>query len=70
MARKVIPTYNKSRVADLYGISIKALNAWMEDEDFMKEFGSYRGKVFSPRQVQVIVKHFGKFDGYQYEVEL
>lgn len=70
MARNVIPTYNKSRIADLYGISVKALNAWFEDDDFLKEFGKYRGKVFSPRQVQVIAKHFGKFEGYQHKVEL
>ena len=67
---KAIPTYNKSKLADLYGISLKSLNAWFEDEDFQKEFGAYRGKVLSPKQVKVIVKHFGPYYGYQHEVEL
>ena len=67
---KAIPTYNKSKLAELYGINPKSLNAWFEDDDFQKEFGKYRGKVFSPRQVKVIVKHFGPFLGYQHEVGL
>ncbi|WP_299760891.1 hypothetical protein [uncultured Pontibacter sp.] len=67
---KAIPTYNKSSVANLYGITVKSLNAWFEDEEFVREFGTYRGKVFNPKQVKVIVKHFGPFYGYQHEVEL
>lgn len=70
MATKTRPTYNKSKIADLYGISLKSLNAWFEDEDFQKEFGLYRGKVFSPKQVAVIEKHFGTFDGFQYEMKM
>lgn len=67
---KSIPTYNKTKLATLYGITYKCLDAWFDDEEFKSEFGSYRGKVFTPRQVQVIVKHFGPFSGHQQPLEL
>lgn len=59
-----IPTYNKTSVAKMYGISLKSLKAWFEDEEFQKELGPYRGRTFTPAQIDIIIKHFGPFEDY------
>lgn len=64
-ATKRVVSYNKQKIAMLYGISEKQLNSWMQDEDFQKDFGEYRGKAFTPKQIEIMVDHFGPFAGYE-----
>jgi hypothetical protein len=52
-----IEAYNKTEVAGLYGISIDTLNAWTAD---IQEFGEYRGRRFTLRQVELIFEHCGR----------
>ena len=52
-----VAAYNKTEVASLYGISTDTLNAWTAEID---NFGEYKGRRYTLRQVQLIFDHCGQ----------
>lgn len=56
-ASKVFPPQNKKQLSALLGVSIYVLNKWLED--IAEELGPHSGKVFSSRQVSIIVRNYG-----------
>ena len=56
-------SYNKKMLAALCGISVRTLNAHLKamlsSRDIKKEFGKYRGKCFTPKQLRIIEEELG-----------
>ena len=54
---------NKKMLAGLCGISVKTLNsqikAMLSDRQIKKTFGKYRGKCFTPKQLNMIKEELG-----------
>ncbi|MHA6248180.1 hypothetical protein ACXYMU_09615 [Pontibacter sp. CAU 1760] len=57
--------FNKKTVAGMYGITLKVLNAWLDDDKLLEELGPYEGRVFTPSQLHIIEKYIGKFPNYE-----
>lgn len=52
-----IQAYSKKQLADLYKISLLTLNSWLKP--FENEIGCYRGKCYTPKQINTIFKYIG-----------
>jgi hypothetical protein len=54
---------NKKMLAGICGISTKTLNsqikAMLSDRQIKKLYGKYRGKCFTPKQLQIIKEELG-----------
>ena len=57
------PVFNKKTLAAFTGISVKTLNshlkAMLSSRDIKKQFGKYRGKCFTPKQLRIIEEELG-----------
>ena len=53
---KTVPL-SKSELAIAYGVSVKTLNAWLRP--FNKEIGTYRGRMYTPKQMKTIYQYLG-----------
>ena len=53
---KAKPT-SKSQLAGMYGVSLVTLNKWLEP--FKNDIGKYRGKCYTPLQIEIIFKSLG-----------
>jgi len=55
--------YNKSSLAakhfPSYKIFLSQFKAMLSDDSIKKEFGSYAGKCFTPKQLQIIQREMG-----------
>lgn len=49
---------SKGQLAEAYSVSLKTFNCWIEP--VKKDIGEYRGKTYTPKQVQVIYKFLGR----------
>ena len=49
---------NKKILAQKYGISTTTLREWLKP--FAKKIGTYRGRHFTPAQLQIIYECLGK----------
>lgn len=50
--------HNKSQLAELLGVSVHILNKWIEA--LQEQLGPIRCKIFSSKQVQIMVETFGR----------
>ncbi len=48
---------SKIQLAEAYNVSLKTFKKWIEP--LKGELGEYRGKTFTPKQVQKIYEHLG-----------
>lgn len=48
---------NKAQLAEAYNVGMKTFKKWIEP--FKDELGEYRGKAYTPKQVQIIYEHLG-----------
>ena len=55
--------YNKKLLAAHAGISVRTLNshlkAMLSSREVKKEFGKYRGRCFTPKQLRIIEEELG-----------
>ena len=50
---------SKSQLAFAYNdISLKTLNSWLSP--FQKQIGAYKGKMYTPKQIQIIFELLGE----------
>lgn len=52
-----IQPYGKTELAGMYGITRHSLNSWTEE---IPEFGVYKGKRYTIRQIELIFDHCGR----------
>jgi hypothetical protein len=52
----IIKTYNKAELCELYGLTRKQLNAWL---DSIEGLGPMIGKCYNIRQVKMIFREMG-----------
>ncbi len=53
-------TMNRKELCHYYGISYYILRKWLELIE--EELGTCTGYSFSPRQVEIIMEHYGRKD--------
>lgn len=55
--------FSKSQLANAYEISIETFNSWIKP--FKDQIGDYRGKMYTPKQVQIIFERLGEPENYE-----
>lgn len=53
-----IKAYTKAEIAALYQVSVWVLRQWMKKFD--SKVGEYKGKCYTPAQVEIIFEHLGE----------
>ena len=57
------PVFNKKTLAAFTGIPVNTLNshlkAILSSREIKKQFGKYRGKCFTPKQLRIIEEELG-----------
>ncbi len=48
---------SKKTIAEAYGVSIITLNKWLAPIE--KQVGEYLSRCYTPKQIEIIVKHLG-----------
>lgn len=53
-----VQAMSKSQLASAYGVGLDTFNSWIKP--FQEEIKEYRGKVYTPKQVQKIFELLGE----------
>lgn len=56
--KDAIRAQSKNQLAEAYQVSLKTFVSWIEPLN--EELGEYRGKTFTPKQVQMIYNFLGR----------
>lgn len=65
MKEEIFPSLSKTELANAYGkngISLQTLATWLKP--FQNEIGEYRGKLYTPKQIQIIFDKLGRPERY------
>ena len=56
-----VRSYKKWQLAEIYGVTIHTLNNWLRafPDELKSQIGDYVGRMYTPRQVDLIFKHLG-----------
>lgn len=51
--------YSLTELSRMYGVSVKVIKHWLQDEEFQKKLGEKRGWYYSKAQVEMIFDKLG-----------